>query len=431
MWFYFFVALRFLLHHFKMAKIIPFKAVRPVADKVALVTCRNYDDYSPAELAAGLDFNPYSFLHVINPAYTHSQKITLDKRFKGVAHKYQDFKNEGILIPENKAVFYVYEIQSKWQKFTGIIAGTSIEDYKNNIIKRHEDTLQYRVELFKDYLHQTQFNTEPVLITYPDQTAINSWIDKKKQEQPIFHFSTTNKEKHTLWSVENDEEILWIQQQFDAISTLYIADGHHRSASAELLQNQDASPENENLNYFMSFLIAESNVKIYEYNRIIRDLNGYNTDEFINKISTNFIVKSKGQELWKPENKYEFGMYLNGSFYALFYKQKKGAFLVTSSISSDEILENLDAQILYNSILQPILGIEDLRNDERIEYIPGKQSILTIKELVDEGEFEVGFMLYPSDISEIKTLADNQLIMPPKSTYIEPKFRSGLIIYEL
>ncbi len=163
-----------------MSKIIPFQAVRPTPDKVALVTCRNYDDYSPAELASWLDFNPYSFLHVINPAYVHSQKNTLDKRFKGVALKYQDFKNEGIFLEDEKPAFFLYQILTKSQSFTGIVAGTSIEDYKNNTIKKHEDTLQYRVELFKDYLQQTGFNTEPVLITYPDNLEINNWISEKK-----------------------------------------------------------------------------------------------------------------------------------------------------------------------------------------------------------------------------------------------------------
>lgn len=405
-----------------MSKIIPFKAVRPTPDKVALVTCRNYDDYSPAELASWLDFNPYSFLHVINPAYVHSQKITLDKRFKGVAHKYQDFKSDGIFVEDEKPAFFLYEIQTKNQSFTGIVAGTSIDDYKNNIIKKHEDTLQYRVELFKDYLHQTGFNTEPVLITYSDNLEINNWISEKKKQQPIYHFATTNKEKHTLWKVDSDAEIKWLENQFENIPELYIADGHHRSASAELLFDQDNHLGNENLSYFMSFLIAESNVKIYEFNRIIRDLNGFSKDEFLEKLEEHFIIKSKEQELWKPQSKFEFGMYLDGSFYALFYKLEN---------KEPSLLENLDSQILYDKVLQPLLGIEDLRNDERIEYIPGKQSILTIKELVDEGEFEVGFMLFPSDISEIKALADNNLIMPPKSTYIEPKFRSGLMIYEL
>ena len=412
-----------------MSKIIPFKAVRPTPDKVALVSCRNYDDYSATELASWLDFNPYSFLHVVNPAYAHSQKITLEKRFKGVAHKYQDFKNDGVFMEEDKAVFFLYQIQSKTQSYIGIVAGTSIEDYKNNIIKKHEDTLQYRVEYFKDYLHQTGFNTEPVLITYPDNEILNNWMLEKKKEQPIYYFSTTNKETHTLWKVASEKEIQWLQKQFENIPELYIADGHHRSASAELLFDEDKHLGNENLNYFMSFLIAESNVKIFEYNRIIRDLNGFTKEAFIEKLSENFILKLKDQELWKPQSKFEFGMYIDGNFYALFYKQE-----INNNINSNtknKILENLDAQILYDKVLQPLLGIEDLRNDERIEYIPGKQSILTIKELVDEGEFEVGFMLFPSDISEIKALADYNLIMPPKSTYIEPKFRSGLIVYEL
>ena len=405
-----------------MAKIKPFKAVRPAPDKVALVTCRTYDDYSSAELAAWLDFNPYSFLHVIHPAYANAQKVSLEKRFKAVANKYQDFKHDQILIEEEHPVFYLYEIQSKGQIFTGIIAGTSVKDYQDNVIKKHEDTLQYRVELFKDYLHQTGFNTEPVLITYTDHPSINQWIEEKKKSVPIYNYSTTNKEKHQLWKIDNNEEIVWLQKQFETIPELYIADGHHRSASAELLFDQDRHLGNKNLNYFMSFLIAESNVKIYEFNRIIRDLNGHSTVDFLSKLEEHFIIKNKEQELWKPQSKFEFGMYLDGKFYALFYKQET---------NNPTILENLDAQILYDKVLQPLLGIDDLRNDERIEYIPGKQSILTIKELIDEGEFEVGFMLYPSDISEIKALADNNLIMPPKSTYIEPKFRSGLMVYEL
>jgi uncharacterized protein (DUF1015 family) len=405
-----------------MSKIIPFKAVRPAPDKVGLVSCRNYDDYSAAELAASLNFNPYSFLHVINPAYVNAQKITLDKRFKGVALKYQDFKNEKIFIQEESPVFYVYEIKTKYDRFTGIVAGTSVEDYQNDVIKKHEDTLQYRVEMFKDYLHQTGFNTEPVLITYPDSVELNTWILLKKQNEPLYQFTTTNKEKHSLWKIETEHDINWLQEHFETIPNLYIADGHHRSASAKLLYEEDKHSGNKNLSYFMSFLIPESNVKIYEYNRIVRDLNGYSKEEFLRKLEENFIIKIKKQELWKPQDKFEFGMYLEGNFYALFYKK---------SNNETSILENLDAQILYNKVLNPILGIEDLRNDERIDYISGKQSITAIKLVVDEGEFEVGFMLYPSNINEIKGFADNNLIMPPKSTYIEPKFRSGMMVYEL
>lgn len=405
-----------------MAKIIPFKAVRPTRDKVSLVTSRSYDEYSPAELASQLDFNPFSFLHVLNPAYVNQQKIGLEKRFKLVAQKYHDFKEEQILIKEDKPVFFIYEIQSKNQQFTGIIAGTAIADYQNNVIKKHEDTLQYRVELFKDYLHQTGFNTEPVLITYPDNPELTAWIAQKKQGDSLYEFATTKREKHILWKIDDDAEIAWLMQQFDTIGNLYIADGHHRSASAELLYEQDHASGNNNLNYFMSFLIAESNVKIYEYNRIIRDLNGLSKTAFLEALSAEFWIKNKEQQLWKPSKKFEFGMYLDGEFYALLLKDEH---------SFTSVLERLDAQILYEKVLHPILGIGDLRNDERIDYIPGKLSIVTIKEVIDEGEFEVGFMLFPTDISEIKSLADNNLIMPPKSTYIDPKFRSGLVVYEL
>ncbi|GEP50877.1 hypothetical protein FNO01nite_15490 [Flavobacterium noncentrifugens] len=405
-----------------MAQIIPFKAVLPSRDKVSLVTSRSYDEYSAAELAAQLDFNPFSFLHVLNPAYVNQQKIGLEKRFKLVAQKYKDFKNEEVLANEENPVLFLYEIQSKNQVFNGIIGATSIADYQNNVIKKHEDTLQYRVEIFKDYLHQTRFNTEPVLITYPDDADLESWIQKKKGTDSLYEFSTKKKEKHTLWKISDADEIHWLQQKFEKIGDVYIADGHHRSASAELLYEQDKTSGNKNLDYFMSFLIAESNVKIYEYNRIIRDLNGHSKEGFIQELSKLFWIKNKEQELWKPLKKFQFGMYLDGEFYSLELKD-------TNDFKT--VLDSLDAQILYEKVLLPILGISDLRNDERIDYIPGNQSITTIKEVIDEGEFEIGFMLFPTEISEIKALADNDLIMPPKSTYIEPKFRSGLVVYEI
>lgn len=407
-----------------MSKITPFKAVRPVADKVGLVTCRTYDDYSPGELAAWLDFNPYSFLHVLNPAYVNAQKTGFEKRFKGVAHRYEDFKNEHIFITEERPSFYLYEIRAKAHTFTGIIAGTSIEDYNNNVIKKHEDTLAYRVELFKDYLHQTRFNSEPVLMTYPDSVEINTWISLKKQSDPIYDFSTTNRERHLLWKIDTQKDIDFLQEHFELIENLYIADGHHRSASCALLAEETTFSNHENAKYLLSFLIAESNVKIYEFQRLISDLNGYTTSEFLEQIALNFDIIPKNQELWKPQNKHEFGMYLEGHFYALNYKK------MFQKSDENEFLDQLDTQILYDTILQPILGIEDVRNDDRIEYLSGKQTITTVKELVDEGVFKVGFILFPSNISEIKVVADQNLIMPPKSTYIEPKFRSGLIVYE-
>jgi uncharacterized protein (DUF1015 family) len=405
-----------------MAKIIPFKAVKPSRDKVSLVTSRAYDDYFPAELASQLDFNPFSFLHILNPAYVNHQKIGLEKRFKLVAQKYNDFIADKILIKEEKPCLYLYEIQAKNNTFTGLIAGTSIQDYKENHIKKHEDTFQYRVELYKDYIHQTGFNAEPTLMIYPDNTDLDAWIFEKKKTLPTYEFSTTKKEKHTLWVIDSISEIDWIKNQFEQIGDLYIADGHHRTASAAMLFEENKLSNNQNLNFFMSFLLAESQLKIYEYNRIIRDLNGFSKEFFLETISKTFWIKNKEQELWKPTKKYEFGMYLDGDFYCLTLKN-------TNDFTS--ILETLDAQILYEKVLHPLLGINDLRNDERIDYISGDQSIVTLKEVVDEGDYEIGFMLYPASVSDIKTLADNDLIMPAKSTFFEPKFRNGLLIYEL
>ncbi|MGQ2984697.1 DUF1015 domain-containing protein [Flavobacterium sp.] len=404
-----------------MAKIIPFRAVRPARDKAALVTSRSYDDYSPAELASQLDYNPFSFLHVLNPAYVNQLKISASTRFKAVKTRYEEFKHEQVLKHEASPVLYLYEIQSKNRIYTGIIAGTSIDDYKNNIIKKHEDTLPYRVEYFKDYLHQTGFNTEPVLITYPENNEIAEWISNKKQKRPLYLFSSPNRDKHTLWRIKEDTEINWLEEKFGAMESLYIADGHHRSASAEMLYEEDKASGNENLNYFMSFLISENDLKIYEYNRIIHDLNGLTKDKFLKALSSDFTIENKGQQLWKPEAKFQYGMYLDGDFYAFYLKN--------TTFSS--VAEALDAQILYDKVLQPLLGITDLRNDSRIEYIPGSKPVTAIKQMVDEGEYEVGFTLFPASIEEIKHLADNNLIMPPKSTYIEPKFRSGLVVYEI
>lgn len=402
-----------------MAKIYPFRAVRPPADKVSLVTTRSYDEYAPAELASQLDFNPFSFLHVLNPAYTNLQKTGLEKRFRSVAQKYRDFRDDGVLVEEQQPVLYLYEIQAKAQTFTGIIAATSLDDYHENVIKKHEDTLPYRVELFKDYMHYSGFNTEPVLITYPKNEEIEHWIAEKKKETPLYAFSTTRREKHTLWHISAQTEIKWLQYKFAEVGDLYIADGHHRSASADLLYKED---KEESMSRFMAFLVADDNIHIYEYNRIVRDLNGHTKEAFLEKLAVDFWVKERPQELWKPSRKFEYGMYLDGTFYSLQFKDEH---------SRNGVLERLDAQVLYEKVLRPILGIEDLRNDENIEYIPGNQSVVTLKEIVDEGEFEVAFTLFPATVGEIMELADNGLIMPPKSTYIEPKFRSGLVIHEL
>lgn len=406
-----------------MAKIVPFQAVRPTRDKVCLLTCRSFEEYVPAELAAQLDFNPLSFLHVLKPAYTNQETVSFEKRYRQVFQKYQDFKTEGILVKDKKPAIYIHKIVTKNQSFTGIIVGTSIEDYRNNIIKKHEKTLAFRVQLLKEYMKYSEFNTEPVLMTYPDNKTIENWIFNCTQKLADFEFSTTKKEINYLWKIDDPLEINWIQNIFEKTDTLYIADGHHRSEAAKLLSEENKNTKNTAKDYLLSYLISENNVKIYEFNRLIKDLNGMQKEEFINKLNENFIVESKNQQPFRPAKKHEFGMYLDNEFYSLILRKEKQLF--------ETALESLDTQILYKTVLLPLLAIQDLRNDERIEYLSGTQSILEMKQIIDEGEFELGFIVFPSNINEIKALADHNLIMPPKSTYIEPKFRSGIVIYEL
>ncbi|SEH68493.1 Uncharacterized conserved protein, DUF1015 family [Paenimyroides aquimaris] len=403
-----------------MAEIIPFKAVRPSADKVALVTTRPYDEYSAAELASWLDFNPFSFLHIVNFAYINQEKIDPIRRYQMVATKYSDFKRDGILLQDEKPAMFLYQIKTKKNNFIGILAGTSLQDYQNNVIKKHENTLQYRVENLKDYFNETRFNTEPVLMMYPDCEELQHWMTKKMLDTPLYDFSTTNRERHVVWKIDTEEELNFLKDTFDKFPNLYIADGHHRSATSDLLLKENGERASDNMNYFMSYLICETKIQINEYNRLIHDLNGMESDEFLHILKKDFTVE-KVHEYWKPHKKYSFGMYLDGIFYSLTLKNIP---------DSDNVIEHLDAQILYETILHPLLNIKDLRTDSRITYIPGNKNIVELVNKIDNGEYKVGFILYPSSIEEIKTLADNNLTMPPKSTYIEPKLRNGLIIYE-
>jgi len=410
-----------------MAIVKPFKAVRPSRDKVALVSSKSYEAYTPAELGAKLNFNPFSFLHVINPGYKFHQEVSGEQRFQLVHNRYLEFKENQIFIQDKKPTFYIYERLDANDAFCGIIAATSVADYNNNIIKKHEGTITKREQLFEKYLKVTGFNAEPVLLTFKDDETLTKIIQSEKEKRPEYEFSTTDRRLHKLWLITDETTSNKITTAFAKIDALYIADGHHRSASSALLA-KDLASENKNhtgkepYNYFMSYLIPESNLKIAAFHRFVKDLNGLSVQEFLMKLDSVFRIENKGQFLYSPAKKHHFSMYLNGSFYTLYLRKNKYQFT--------DALSKLDAEILYNTVLHPILGINDVTNNERLGYSHNKTDSISIKTKVDSGSYKVGFGLMPIEVSEMKEIADANLKMPPKTTYIQPKLRSGLTMYE-
>lgn len=411
-----------------MPKVLPFRAVRPSRDKVGLIASRSYDSYSKDEREARLRDNPFSFLHIVNPGYKFQKVISGKKRYKLVRNRYQEFKENGIFIREAKPCYYVYRIVNRdGFEFSGIIAAVSVEDYKNDLIKKHEDTIEFRETMFKDYLKTVGFNAEAVLLTYPENSKLKQIIDHCMSERAEYEFTTTYRDTHYLWCLEDEGQIKEIESIFAEMPSVYIADGHHRSSSSFLL-SEELKSENkshtgkEPYNYFMSYLIPETDLKIYEFNRLVRDLNGMSKEEFLIKLDEMYRITERGSEYYKPSKKHHFSMYLDGSFYSLYLRKH--------NYSIDNALDGLDAQILHSTILKPILGIEDARNDKRLSYSHGKKDMAHVKSLVDSGEYQVGFGLLPVTTSEMMQIADEGLIMPPKSTYIQPKLRSGVTIYE-
>ncbi|MBO6880149.1 DUF1015 domain-containing protein [Winogradskyella sp.] len=411
-----------------MAKIIPFKAVKPTRAIVGLVAARPYQSYTVDERESRMDYNPYSFLHIVNPGYKYAQEVIGKERYRLVKNRYEEFKEDGVFVQEKKPSLYVYKIVNRHgQEFNGIIAATSAEDYENDVIKKHEDTIAKREQTFKTYLKTVGFNAEPVLLTYPDNDIISSIIKNTQKGYAIFEFTMTYRDTHYLWKIDNEDTIRTIQGEFEQMETIYIADGHHRSASSYLLykdekeknSNHDGS---ESYNFFMSYLIPESDLVIHEFNRLVTDLNGLTKEEFLIKLDECYRIENRGIMPYKPSKPHHFSMYLDGEFYSLYLRKTNYQF--------NNALDELDAQLLYKTILQPILGIEDLRNDNRIEYVNGQHEMITIKSSVDSGAFVVGFGMCPSNVEQMKQIADEGLKMPPKSTYILPKLRSGITIYE-
>jgi uncharacterized protein (DUF1015 family) len=401
--------------------------VRPSRDKVGLVATRPFQDYSVEEVTFQLEHNPFSFLHIINPGYKFQKEISGSERFQLVKNRYLEFKEEGVFIQDEQPAYYIYKTVSRNQAYCGIIAATSVEDYEKDVIRKHEDTISHREKLFKDYLNTVGFNTEPVLLTYPDSEVINRITSEVMAERAEYEFTSLNRDTHYLWVVNDAERTEKIRNEFEKMEAVYIADGHHRSASSWLLaqESRENNPNHtgeEPYNFFLSYMIAESNLQLYEFNRLVTDLNGLSKKEFLMQLDEWFRIENRGSELYKPSKKHHFSMYLDGEFYSLYLRKTNYEFT--------DPLSELDPYILFTRILKPLLGIEDLKNDLRISYLPGRNESFEVKKAVDEGLYAVGFGMLPLTVDEIKKIADQGLTMPPKSTCIEPKLRSGLTVYE-
>ena len=402
-----------------MAIVLPFKAIRPTRDKANLLASRSYLSYSDATLSEKLEHNPFTFLHIINPDYKDKVKKKGIDKFNAVKEKFNDFQEKGFLITEAVDSFYIYQQKNENQTFEGIIGATAVSDYLKGNIKKHEHTLTAREEMFKSYLDTTGFNAEPVLLCHEKNKDITSIIKNYKENRAEYEFATTNKVVHKLWLVNNTNHINTITKSFSNIDDLYIADGHHRIASSALLAKNS---NKKNSNYFMSFLIDENQLNIINFNRLVKNINGLSACDLIAEIEKSFIVLKKGSIPYSPSLTDEISMYLAGTWYSLIALAKK---------INQDCVSKLDPAILSNNILGPILNINDEKTNENIIFEAGTTPLSIIKNKIDSGEYRVAFILKPIPILALKEVADNNLSMPPKSTYIEPKLRSGLTIYPL
>jgi uncharacterized protein (DUF1015 family) len=404
-----------------MAHIKPFKAIRPTRDKVNLVASRPFYTYKKNILGAKLASNKYSFLHVINPEFNKKDNTQPNsvERFQKVREKYEEFCEKGYFIKEQNECYYLYRQQTEENDFLGLICGVSTEEYRQGKIKVHEHTLTQREETFKMYLDICKFNAEPVLLTYSDHVDLENFYARKINDRSEYEFTTTDGIKHDLWVIKDVYEISLLEQYFKEVSDLYIADGHHRSASS--VRYAECNTSNHLAQHFLAFLIAESRLRIYEYNRIVKDLNGLTCDEFLHQLSSHFTISTVNTPQ-KPHKEHQLLLILQHSFYFLEPK--------TEYINDEHPIKSLDAQLLMDLILAPILGIKDPKSDPRLTFIEGTKGIKDIQKAMKQQQAEVAFQLYPVTTQQLKRVADTQNIMPPKSTWVEPKLRSGLTIYE-
>ncbi|MFN4246132.1 MAG: DUF1015 domain-containing protein [Flavipsychrobacter sp.] len=411
-----------------MAKITPFKGLRPKPELASKVATLPYDVVNVEEARAYKD-NPYHFYHVTRseidlPAGVdvHTQQV-YDKAKENLDQMVAD----GVMFQDNEPCYYIYELVMDGRSQTGLICGSSLEDYNNGIVKKHEFTRPEKELDRINHIKTTRAQTGIVFLAYNDNDDVNTIIENwKKDHKPTYDFTAEDGIKHTLWVVDEYPKVASITRIFDEqVPATYIADGHHRAASAakvahEMAENGLSISGDESFNYFITCVFPESQLKILDYNRVVKDLNGMSSADFINSLKNDFEVSAPMTTAYRPAKPHEFGMYIDGKWYTL--TVKPGTF-------SNDPIGILDVSILQNNVLSKLLNINDPRTDKRVDFVGGIRGLGELEKRVNSGDMAAAFSCYPVSLKQLFDIADSGNVMPPKSTWFEPKLRDGLVVH--
>ena len=406
-----------------MANIVPFKALRPQPQHAKQVASKPYDVLSSAEARKEAQGNPISFLHITKSEIDLPESVDIYSRdvYERAKENLNAFVKRDVLFREEKPCYYIYQLVMGARSQTGLVAGSSVDDYESDIVKKHEFTRPDKELDRINHIKTTGAQTGNVFLAYKNVGAIDEVIEKwKKTHHPVYDFKATDGVSHTIWILNDDITITLITELFkNQVPVTYIADGHHRAASAAKVRQALGDKATDGSNYFLTTLFPSDQLQIMDYNRVVKDLNGLSEEEFISRLSDDFLVQ-KSVTAVSPPKLHEFGVYINKQWFML--EAKEGTY-------SDDPIGVLDVTILQNNILDKLLGIKDQRTDKRIDFVGGIRGLTELEKRVNSGEMAVAFSLHPVSIQQLFDIADAGNVMPPKSTWFEPKLRDGLLTH--
>lgn len=413
-----------------MAILKPFRGIRPVKEKAALIASRPYDVLNRKEARAEAAGNPYSFLHVVKPEIDLPESVDEHSPlvYKTGKENFDRLLSEGILFRDDTECLYVYAQTMHGRTQYGLVGCAGVEDYMNNVIRKHELTRPDKEEDRKNHVRTSRMNYEPVFFTYHAVQEIDQIVADIVCAEPEYDFTASDGIGHHFWIIRDPLLISELVRLFSLVDYTYVADGHHRTAAAALVGKEmknlnPAHTGKEEYNYFLAVHFPDNQLSIIDYNRVVKDLNGLTPSEFIDSLQQGFLVEKKGRHEYRPVALHQFSLYIESEWYAL--TAREGTF------DPHDPIGVLDVTILTHQVLKPLLGIDDLRRSTRIDFVGGIRGLGELKRRVDSGEMKAAFALYPVSMDQLITIADTGNIMPPKTTWFEPKLRSGLVIHSL